>query len=140
MHAGRSPVTTYCLTPDAPTLDRAALRLRWLHEHFGGGPPCDATDTFVRQYIRAYILTVIRNILFPKKSGTDVSFFVVPPFEILRSLLCRGAVLVKCVCIMSYAMLHNQQVTTLQTPLSSYRLEERNISHYCFVVIYIMVI
>lgn len=43
-HVGEPPVTLG-LTLDGRSIDRAGLRLRLLREHFGVGPPPDATAT-----------------------------------------------------------------------------------------------
>lgn len=45
--------------PEVHSLHWAKLRLRWFCEQFGDGPLIDATNNVLRQYARAYIMTLI---------------------------------------------------------------------------------
>lgn len=69
--------------PDERALDGIDLRLRWLRDTFGVGPPPDATKDVVRNFARAYIIALIGVALFADKSGNQVRLFLLP---LLRDL------------------------------------------------------
>lgn len=70
-------VATYgellALTPDGPSLDGARLRSQWLRDRFGVGSTPNTIDHVVRQDAMVYILALIRSVISPDKSGSDVS-------------------------------------------------------------------
>lgn len=84
------------ITPDAHSLDQANLRIQWFWEHFIDIPPSDGTDDVVRQDARAYILVLIRSVLFTDKSGGQCSLVTSLPmlqdFEEADSFLWDRAV------------------------------------------------
>lgn len=71
------------VVPDDGSLDGPGLRLSWLRDNFGDGPPPNATEHVLRSYVRAYILALLGTVLFPDKSGTHIRLFVLP---LLRDL------------------------------------------------------
>lgn len=84
------------VTPDERTLDGTGLRLRWLRDTLGTGPPPQATEDVVRNLARAYILALIGMMLFADKSGNQVRLFLLPLLRDLEeagSLSWRSAVL-----------------------------------------------
>lgn len=76
------------ITPDDRALDSAKLQLRWLHLHFGNEPPRYATGIVLREYAWAYMLALVRSILFLDKSGSHVGLFMLP---LLRDLQVVGS-------------------------------------------------
>lgn len=57
-----------------PYLKGSFLRLMWLRRYFSRLPP-DAEDVTLQRFSRAYILALMGSILFPDKSGDNVSLF-----------------------------------------------------------------
>lgn len=59
------------ITPPAGVLSSASLSLTWLRTHFAH-LPADADDTTVQYHARAYLLTLMGDVLFADKSGKSV--------------------------------------------------------------------
>lgn len=51
---------------------------RWLRDNFKIGPPIEAKDDVIRQYSRAYILTLFRNVLSIDQSRDGTQFLYIP--------------------------------------------------------------
>lgn len=67
------------VTPDERALDVTDLRLRWLRDTFGTGPPPEAIEDVVHNFALVYILALIGVVLFADKSGNQVRLFLLPP-------------------------------------------------------------
>lgn len=86
------------VTPDERTLDGTGLRLRWLRDTFGAGPPPQATEDVVGNFARAYILALIGVMLFADKSRNQVRLFLLPLLRDLEEAgsLSRGSAVLAC--------------------------------------------
>lgn len=73
----------------AGAINEVKIKYTRLRDNFVDGPPLDAVDHVVRHYVRAYMLALVRSVLFPDKFGTDIRLFVLP---LLRDLVGVGII------------------------------------------------
>lgn len=110
------------VTPDDSAFGGTSLRLRWLRDTFGAGPPHEVTEDVVRQFAREHILALIGTVLFADKSGNQVRFFYYLCYVISRRLaLFLGVALFWCAYIASCVTQHSLIIQALPVPSFSCR-------------------
>lgn len=69
------------MIPDDCALTGTGLRLKWLCDHFGGGPSDGLSEGGVHQFAQVYILALISSVLFADKSSTTFLAIAVTVFQ-----------------------------------------------------------